>query len=60
MYHNADSCFFKLHKKGDWLMKDLLYEDLVKAMGMIDEDKTQHYAKQMIEEGRSPLRFWRA
>ena len=35
-------------------MKDLLYEDLVKAMGMIDEDKTQHYAKQMIEEGRSP------
>ena len=41
-------------------MKDLLYEDLVKAMGMIDEDKTQHYAKQMIEEGRSPMRFWRA
>ena len=35
-------------------MKDLLYEDLVKAMGMIDEGKTQYYAKQMIEEGRSP------
>lgn len=35
-------------------MKDLLYEDLVKAMGMIDEDKTQYYAQQMIEEGRSP------
>lgn len=35
-------------------MKDLLYENLLDAMSMIDEDKTQYYAKEMIKKGCSP------